>query len=71
MVKGMYFRMICTFQFSGGFQYLQYIHALIIDPEFGLMENLMPQMMGNLFQIIKLSKGEPGTPTLTKAMTGP
>ena len=35
------------------------------------MYNLMPQMMGKLFQIIKLLNGYPQTPALTEAITGP
>ena len=34
MVKGVYYRMIRNLQLYGGSQYLQYIHALIMDPEF-------------------------------------
>ena len=56
---------------SGGYQDIQITHALIMDPEFGLVENLMPQMIGKISQILKLYKGDPGTPTLTKATEGP
>ena len=35
------------------------------------MENITSQMMGDLSQIINMSKGDPDTPTLTKAITGP
>ena len=35
------------------------------------MENLMPQMMRKLYKILKLYKGDPVTPTLNEAMTGP
>ena len=63
--------MIWILQFYGGSQDMHYIHALIMDPEFGLMDNIMPQMMLNLSQILKLSKGDPGTPTLTDAIRGP
>ena len=34
MEKGVYYRMIRNLQLSGGSQYLQYIHALLMDPEF-------------------------------------
>ena len=70
MVKGMYSRIIWNLQFSGWSQDLQYIHALLMDPEFGFMENLMPQMTEKLSQMIKLYKGEPGTTTLTESMKG-
>ena len=40
-------------------------------PEFGFMDNLMLQIMGNISQILKLSKGDPDTPTLTESMTEP
>ena len=42
-----------------------------MNPEFGLMENLMPQMIGKLSQMLKFSKEDPDTPTLTESMTGP
>ena len=31
----------------------------------------MPQIMGNLSQMLKLYKGDPDTPTLTESITGP
>ena len=42
-----------------------------MDPEFVLMENIMHQMMGKLYQILKLSKGDPDTPNFPEAMKGP
>ena len=42
-----------------------------MDPEFFLMDNIMPQMTGKLSQMIKTSKGDPETPTLTEAMKRP
>ena len=42
-----------------------------MDPEFVLMENIMHQMMGKLYQILKLSKGDPDTPTLIESITEP
>ena len=45
MVKGMYSRMIKNFQLYGGYQYLQYIDALLMKPEFLLMENMMSHIM--------------------------
>ena len=69
MVKGIYFSMICNFQFSGGSQDLDYIHALLMDPEFVFVDNLMLQMMENLSQMLKISKGKPDTPTLAETMT--
>ena len=71
MVKGMYFRIIRNLQLSSGSQYLQYICALLMDPEFGLMENIMHQMMGKISQTINIFKGYPDTPTLTESITGP
>ena len=35
------------------------------------MENLMPQMMGNFSQMLKLYKGDPDSPTLTESITWP
>ena len=40
MVKGIYYMMIHNLKFSGGYQDIQYIHVLLMDPEFGLMEVL-------------------------------
>ena len=71
MVKGMYSRMIHKLQLFGGSQYIQYIYALLMDPEFGFMENIMLQMMGKIFQIIKLSKGYPDTPNSNKTISVP
>ena len=71
MIKGVYYRMIKNLQIYGGYQDLQYIHDLLMYPDFVLMDNLMPQIMGKLSQIIKLSNGDPDTPTLTETMTGP
>ena len=58
-------------QFCGGYQYLQYTYDLIMYPEVGLVENLMPQMISKIYQMLKLSNGDTATPTLTEAMTGP
>ena len=71
MVKGVYSRMIWNLQLSVGSQYLQYIHDFIMDTVFRLMDNLMPQMMEKQTQMPKRSKGDPDTPTLNKATTGP
>ena len=62
--------MIRNLQFSGGTQDLQHKNYLIMDPQFGLMDNLMSQMMEKLYQTINLSKGGPYTPNLTEEMTG-
>ena len=69
-VKGIYYRMIRNLQLSGGYQYLQYIHAFLMDPELGFIENIMPQMMGKLPQILNIYNRYPGNPTLTEAITG-
>ena len=70
MVKGIYYKIIRNMQFSGEPQVLQYIYALPIEPEFGLMENLIPQMMGKLSQTLKVFEWDPDTPTLTEVMIG-
>ena len=69
--KGVYYRMIRNLQLSDGSQDLQYIHFFLMDPEFGLTDNIMPHMMGNLSQMTRLSKGEPDTPNLTESITRP
>ena len=71
MVMEMYSRIIRNLQISGEYQYLQYIHALIMDPEFGLMDNIMPQMIKNLSEMIKMSTGYHKTPILNESMTVP
>ena len=63
--------MIRNLKFSCGYQGIQYINALLMGPEFGLMVNLMSQMMSKLSQILKLSKGDPATHTMTKEITVP
>ena len=70
MIKGMYSRMIQNLQLSGGSQYLQYIHDLLLYLDFGLVENFMHQMMGKLYKIVNLSKGYPDTPNWTESITG-
>ena len=50
-------------------QDLHYIHVLIMDQDFGLMENLMPLVIRGLSQMLKLVKGDPETPNLTKSTT--
>ena len=70
MVKGIYYKMIRKMQFSGEPQVLQYIYALPIEPEFGLMENLIPQMMGKLSQTLKVFEWDPDTSTLNEVMKG-
>ena len=56
MVKVIYSSMTQNFQFSGRHQYIQYINDFLMDPDFVSMENIIPQMMGKLSQMIKLSK---------------
>ena len=56
MVKGAYSRMVPTLQLSGGSQDMRYILALLMDTYFGLMDNILPQMMVKISQMFKLSK---------------
>ena len=42
-----------------------------MDTEFGLMDNLMDQMIGDISQILNISKVEPNTPTTTESIRGP
>ena len=71
MVKGMYYSTVRKLQLSGGSQDLHYIYVFLMNPEFGLRCHLVPQMMGNISQMIKLSKGNFDTPTLTEEITRP
>ena len=66
MFKVLYSRMIQNLQFSGMYQDILYIQSLLKDPDFGLVENIMPMMMGDISKILKLSKGYLYTPTLTE-----
>ena len=70
MVKVVCSRMIRNLQFYGGSQDIQCIHALIME-QFGLMDNLMHQIMGKVSQILNISNGDPDTPTLNEAIPVP
>ena len=63
--------MVYNLKFSGGSQYLQYIHDLLMEPYFGLTDNIIPQMMGKLSQMLNMYKGHPETSTLNEEITGP
>ena len=71
MVKGVYSKMIRNLQLYVGYQDIQYIHALLMDPEFGFMENIMHQMVGKLSKMLNMSKRKNDIPTLTESMKGP
>ena len=49
MVKGAYSGIIRHLKLSVGYQYLQYIHSLLIDQYFVLIDNKITQMTGNIF----------------------
>ena len=68
MFKGLYSRMIIYLQFYGEYQDLQHIHDFLMEPQFGLMENIMTQIMGKISQNIKLSKGDLEIPTFTETI---
>jgi len=50
---------------------LKYIYALLFDQNFGLLDNLMPNVIGQCPHLMKASANDPDTPTLSEAMSGP
>ena len=42
-----------------------------MGPYFGLVDNIMPQMTGNISQMLNISKGDPDTPILDESMIVP
>ena len=63
--------MIRSLQLYGGYQDLQYIHALLMELYFGLVYNLMHQIIGTFSQMINKSNRNPDTPTSNEAMKVP
>jgi hypothetical protein len=47
-----------------------YIYALLMDTEYGLMENLMPNVMAASPCLLKASSTDPDLPTVRQALTG-
>ena len=41
-----------------------------MDPEFVFMDNIMPQMIGKISQMLKVYKWDPDTHTLTEEIIG-
>jgi hypothetical protein len=52
-------------------QELRYIHASLMDPDFGLMDIVMPQVPGQFPNFFKTSGQDPDTPTLSSALREP
>jgi hypothetical protein len=48
-----------------------YIYALLMDTEYGLMENLMPNVMAASPCLLKASATDPDLPTVRQALAGP
>ena len=47
---------------------MNYVYALLLDPEFGVLDGLLPQMLQTgLYKASK--KHDPDTPSLTKALS--
>jgi hypothetical protein len=70
MVKGMHSRMIKNRVNSGGTEDLKYIYALQMGPDFKLMDNLMPQVLGQFPKLLKASGEDHDTPILSSALAG-
>ena len=48
------------------------IYSLLMDPEYGVMDNLMPHTMGHIPQLMKASAmPDPDTPNIGAALSGP
>jgi hypothetical protein len=48
-----------------------YIYALLLDTEFGLMEGMYPHVLTQCPQLLKSQKQDPDYPTLGEALSGP
>jgi hypothetical protein len=66
----MYSRMIRKLVNSEGTEDLRYIHALLMDPHFGLVGNRMPQVLDLFPKHLKASGEAPDTLTLSAALAG-
>jgi hypothetical protein len=71
VVKGMYLWMIRNLVNNERCQDLRYIHALLMEPDFGLMDNIMPQVLGQFPTLFKAPGQDPDTPTLSSVLGGP
>lgn len=49
----------------------RYLYALLMDPEFGIMENLFPHAISQVPSMLKATKSDPDGPTLQEALAGP
>ncbi len=47
------------------------VHALLMDPEYGVMNNLMPHAISQIPQLLTGSKTDPDYPSLHEALAGP
>ena len=48
-----------------------YVYALLMDQEFGVMNNLMPNVMDRCLSLLKAKTKDPDLPNIRKALTGP
>ncbi len=48
-----------------------YVYALLMDPEYGVMDSIYPHALSQVPTLMKASKSDPDTPTLREAMIGP
>jgi hypothetical protein len=51
----------------------KYLYALLMDPEFGIMDNLFPDVISRCPSLLKASKSrsDPDTPSIREALNGP
>ena len=54
----------------GGSDY-KYLYALLMEPEFGLLENLYPQAISQVATMMKGTASDPDLPSLQEALSGP
>ena len=48
-----------------------YIHALLLGPEYGLVEGMLPHVLSQQPHLYKAAKNDPDLPTFHRAMSGP
>ncbi len=46
-------------------------YALLMDPEYGIMDNFMPQTLSQVPQLLKATKSDPDYPSLQEALASP
>ena len=47
------------------------MYALLMDPEYGVIDGFVPDVLTNCPVLMKAKAKDPDTPSLTEALTGP